>query len=268
MELSGCDAAFVRADADLERVTKALRFACRLNHGETCIAPHRVFVHQSVAQDLQNRLETMGKELEDYPIRTRAARAAAGLVEQATKQGARVLAGKILPDQQGITPTVLTDVRIDMALMQADLFAPVIAVVPVQSDEEAVRLASQCPYALGATVFGGEKAARALADKIQAGGVTINDAIAPTADPRLPFGGRARSGFGVTRGGEGLLDVTTVKVVSIRHGGLTWHLDSPHPSDAEFFDTYIRATNASSWRGWIRSWFALTRIMIRRLRGS
>ena len=266
LELSGCDAVFVREDANLDVVTRALRFGFRLNHGETCIAPHRVFVARPLAEDLKKRLADAA-ERECYEARTPAARAAASLISDATRRGARVLAGRILPDQQGITPTVVTDVSCDMPLLQEDLFAPVVSVVEVSNDDEALAAAAKCPYALGSTIFGGLAGAQALAQRVHAGGVVINDMVAPTADPRLPFGGRGRSGYGVTRGVDGLLEVTTVKVVSIRKGGADWHLDPPQANDYQFFETYLRATNSSSFTGWLSAWCSLIPLMIQRLRG-
>jgi acyl-CoA reductase-like NAD-dependent aldehyde dehydrogenase len=269
MELSGCDAVFVRGDADLDLVTRALRFGLHLNRSETCIAPRRVFVDQALAPELQQRLAAMAEGLQSYPSRTAAARWAARLITDAVERGGRLVAGQVLPNQEGITPAVVANASPDMPLLQEDAFAPVVAVVPVANDEEALRAAARCPYALGASVFSRDLgAARALAERVHAGGVTVNDVIAPTADPRLPFGGRDRSGFGVTRGEEGLLEVTTPKVISTRHGGLDWHLDSPHPADAAFFEAYIRATNCPSWRERMAAWFALIRVAIGRWRGG
>jgi acyl-CoA reductase-like NAD-dependent aldehyde dehydrogenase len=89
----------------------------------------------------------------------------------------------------------------------------------VASNEEAVRAANNAEFALGASVFTrDESAARALAARINAGLVTINDLILPSADPHIPFGGRKRSGFGVTRGAEGLLELTRPKVVTASRG--------------------------------------------------
>jgi acyl-CoA reductase-like NAD-dependent aldehyde dehydrogenase len=266
LELSGCDAVFVRQDANLDVVTRALRFGFRLNHGETCIAPHRVFVARPLAEELKKRL-AQAAETEAYESRTSAARAAAGLIADATRRGARVIAGGALPDQQGITPTVVTNVTVDMPLLQEDLFAPVVSVLEVNDDNEALEAAAKCPYALGSTVFGEIAGARALAERVHAGGVVINDMVAPTADPRLPFGGRGKSGFGVTRGVEGLMEVTTLKAVSIRKGGADWHLDPPQANDYQFFETYLRATNSSSLRGWLSAWCSLIPLMIQRLRG-
>lgn len=264
MELSGCDAAFVRADADLDLVARAFRFAFRLNHGETCIAPRRVFVEKAVAAELKKRMAAVGNELSDVVVRSPAAAAAAGRVAEALQQGAELVAGRILPDGQGLTPTVIAGATPAMAIMREDSFAPVLALVEVASAEQALEIAAQCPYALGATVFGDPAKAQEFAAHVHAGVVVINDVIAPTADPRLPFGGRARSGFGSTRGAEGLLELTTVKVVTVCHGNLNWHLDGPDPEDAPLFEAYLRAAHAGCPWTRLKGWAAFFRLMIRK----
>jgi hypothetical protein len=105
-----------------------------------------------------------------------------------------------------------------------------------------------CPYALTAAVFGDEQPARELAAKIVAGTVLVNDLIVPTADPRVPFGGRRQSGFGVTRGGEGLLEMTAVKVVSVRKGHSTRHFEATGESHAALFEAVIRASHGETWK--------------------
>ena len=126
-----------------------------------------------------------------------------------------------------------------MRLLREDVFAPWLALVPVTDMEQALDALSACPYALGAAIFGPERAARALAPRIPAGSVCINDLIVPTADPRLPFGGRGRSGFGVTRGAEGLLEMTVIKTVSTRRGRFRPHLAPPRPGDAVRYASLI-----------------------------
>jgi delta 1-pyrroline-5-carboxylate dehydrogenase len=84
-------------------------------------------------------------------------------------------------------------------------------------------------------VFGPPGAAQAMARRVRAGSVCVNDLIVPTADPRLPFGGRGRSGFGSTRGAEGLLAMTVVKTVSERRGRLRPHLAPATANDAALF---------------------------------
>ena len=86
----------------------------------------------------------------------------------------------------------------------------------------------------------------ALAARVRAGSVCVNDLIVPTADPRLPFGGRGRSGFGATRGAEGLLEMTVAKTVSIRRGRFRPHLDAPKPGDAARF-AHMTALLHGAW---------------------
>ena len=81
------------------------------------------------------------------------------------------------------------------------------------------------------------------------GTVLINDVIAPTADPRVPFGGRGASGYGVTRGAEGLLEMTAVKTVLVRRGGAMRHLDATPDADAPMFAGLIGVLHGSTWAG-------------------
>jgi acyl-CoA reductase-like NAD-dependent aldehyde dehydrogenase len=266
MELSGYDAVFVQPDADLDLVARAVGFGFRLNHGETCIAPHRVFVPPELAPELRKRLEALGPEFLTRPSTTPAAAQAARLVTDALQKGAELVAGRLLPDNQGITPLVVAKATPDMPLVRDESFAPVLSIIEVRNEEEALAAAAQCPFALGASIFGSEKSARALADKIRAGGVTINDMIAPTADPRLPFGGRGHSGFGLTRGREGLLEMTTVKVVMVRRGKADWHLDGPHPEDAALFEAFLRAGHSPRWWQRLGAWLRVLPLFIKMAR--
>jgi aldehyde dehydrogenase (NAD+) len=119
---------------------------------------------------------------------------------------------------------------------------------------------------LGATVFGRRRGAEALAAKVRAGCVVVNDMIVPTADPRLPFGGRGRSGFGVTRGLEGLLAMTTIKAIAVRRGRWLPHLERPHPDDARLMADYLRMAHGGSWRERIAAAVDLMRTALTRRR--
>ena len=138
--------------------------------------------------------------------------------------------------------------------------------VTIADPEEALAADARCPYALGASIFGPEAAALALAGRVRAGVVTINDVIVPTADPRLPFGGRGESGFGVTRGPEGLLDLTVPKVVAVSRKRRPPHLDPPHPGDAELFGAYLRLAHGGGPRARLRGAIDLARAVFRRKR--
>lgn len=112
--------------------------------------------------------------------------------------------------------------------------------VDVNDTAEALALAAGSRYALGATIFGPPEVAQSLAQKVNAGCVVINDMIVPTADPRVPFGGRGESGFGVTRGSEGLLEMTRIKAVITRRRGPWVHLDPLQPGDEPMLSAYLR----------------------------
>jgi len=264
LELSGCDAAFVRSDADLDLVARALRFALTWNGGATCIAPRRIFVSKGIAAALESRLLTTVGEVEHNPGRWKLGPEADTLVRDAIRRGARPLCGLGAGRDREDWPTVLADACVSMPLLNEDVFAPLLALVPVSSDEEALDAAGQCPYALGATVFGEERQARLFAARVRAGVVVVNDVIVPTADPRLPFGGRGRSGFGVTRGAEGLLEMTVVKVTALRQGRPRWHLDEPDFTDQELLRRYIEAVHGATWKQRWGAWWALLGKLIRK----
>ena len=149
VELSGHDAVFVREDADLELVVRALNFGLTFNGGRTCIAPRRVFVSRRIAEKLEARLAD-------------AVQSAPATVEyldlidvfrEATASGAMTLVGGV--DARGALhlPCILTDVRTRMRIMNFDTFAPLLCIVATDDDEQALSLAAECTFALGASIF-------------------------------------------------------------------------------------------------------------------
>ncbi len=249
MELSGADAVFVLPGADLPLVASCLAYGLRLNGGATCIAPRRVFVGTEAAAELGQALLKRLPGVPDALVPPAIAARLAALAENAVDAGAHMLAAG--PGR----PLVLTGATSDMALLQQDVFAPWLAIVPVPDMAAALAAADACPFALGASVFGPADAARAFADRVRAGSVCVNDVIVPTADPRLPFGGRGRSGFGLTRGAEGLLEMTVAKTISIRRGRLRPHLQPATPRDAGNFSLMIALLHGT----WRTRWSALRR---------
>lgn len=274
MELSGCDALFVlpgAGHAELDRAAKALAFSLRLNGGATCIAPRRVFVPRRLAGPLETRLQEAVAGLPPVGLPPEVADRAWTLASEALAAGARPVAGGFSERLDGrpggnLRPLVLADTRPDMRLLQEDLFAPVVSLVPVASMEEALAGAALCPYALGAAIFGPEAEARALAPRVRAGVVVVNDVIVPTADPRLPFGGRGESGFGVTRGAEGLLEMTALQAVAVRRGRFLPHLDEPQSGDDLFFRAYLATAHAGGLLPRLRGFLELLSIAARRKR--
>lgn len=225
MELSGCDAVFVLPQADLKRAAKSIAFALKMNGGATCIAPRRIFV---TAENKASLCELLSEELNgDQPtsLRPQILAQANELISDALASGARRLNDRDNELTKEFFPTVLVDVQPKMRVAQADVFAPIASIIQVVDMTEAVRIDANCPYHLGASVFGPEPHASHWAEQIQAGCVTLNDTLIPTADPRVSFGGRGHSGWGVTRGPEGLLEMTRLKVICERRGRWMPHFD-------------------------------------------
>jgi acyl-CoA reductase-like NAD-dependent aldehyde dehydrogenase len=127
-------------------------------------------------------------------------------------------------------------------------------VIRVEDMEQARRAAANNPHRLGASIFGPSGAAQRLAESLEVGCVVINDMIVPTADPRVPFGGRGESGFGVTRGPEGLLEMTAAKVILRRRHGPRFHLAPKHKHSAEIFAAQLAAGHARTWRERLAGW--------------
>ena len=242
MELSGVDAVFVLEGADLALVAAALAYGLRLNGGQTCIAPRRVFVPEQAAAELLSRL--LAQLPPPAPVPELVAARLTALLAEAEQQGARVAARN---------PAIVAGARPEMRLLHEDVFAPWLAIVLVRDTEAALEAAQACPFALGVSIFGPPEPARQVALRVRAGSVCVNDLIVPTADPRLPFGGRGRSGFGVTRGAEGLLEMTVLKAISTRTSRFRPHLDPKLAADAGKLLAVIRLLHG----GWRERWSAV-----------
>ena len=269
MELSGSDPVVVRADADLDLVVKALVFGLTLNAGATCLAPRRVFVNRSIATELEGRLaQAFPIELSQRIGHGHAA-SVRPKIEEALAAGVHLIAGGLHKDGTILAPVVLGGSTATLRLLQEDLFAPVLIVVTVANDYEAVALANDCPFALGASVFTRDHAAAGeIATRLQAGVVSINDLIIPTADANLPFGGRKRSGFGVTRGAEGLLELTVPKVITVSRSKFRPAFDPPHPKDEAMFHAYLKLAHGRSVRQRVGALVTLGKSLFARIKSS
>ena len=266
MELSGCDAAFVLEGADVALAAKCLTLSLTWNGSATCVAARRVFVHRSLMSELKEELIRRVSTVPPVACDRSAAVAAEELIEDALNRGATRLCGTIdhRPDPPRAMPIVLGEVPGRAEILKADVFAPVLSLIEVGGPDEARARDNCCPYALGATVFGPPRAARRMAETLDAGCVVINDFLIPTADPRVSFGGRGESGYGVTRGPLGLLEMTRPKAVLEQTSNWRPHLDPPSPDaepgdQAEFFRKYLRAAHADGLADRVKSGWAFAR---------
>ena len=244
-ELSGCDAVFVLPTAQIPRVVKALAFGMRLNGSATCMAPRRIILVGADGQRRKEFLDALMPALDwvgGVSISERVRQDLHLVVDDAWLLGAQVH-GKVEPEQQ--RPIVITGVMPDMLAARTDIFAPLLAMMEARDVQESIGLHEACPFALTASIFGNEDDARELAASLTVGTVTINDLIVPTADPRVPFGGRRGSGFGTTRGAEGLLEMTAAKTIAARRGGSTRQFDATTPQHEALFDGVIKASHGN-----------------------
>ncbi|MBC8050335.1 MAG: aldehyde dehydrogenase [Chitinophagales bacterium] len=217
IEASGNDPFIVSAKAKLEPAVPGLTFAAFLNAGQVCTSAERIFVESAIHDEFVERFaaETrklrLGSGLEQVdigPMATHADRERTeAIIRRAVEQGARVVCGGSRPTHVNrgyfLEPTILVDVRPDMEIMNEESFGPIAPVCRVESFDEAIRLANQSRFGLGANVYTSDLAeAMRAVNELEAGMVWVN---APLLDNAAgPFGGRKMSGMGRQLGSEGL----------------------------------------------------------------
>jgi succinate-semialdehyde dehydrogenase/glutarate-semialdehyde dehydrogenase len=217
LELGGKDPMIVCADADLERAAAGAVAGAFLNTGQYCCGTERVYVMESVADEfLRKVLERVAKlrqgdagEFDVGPLFwDRQLEIVEAQVADAVAHGARVLAGgRRNPELRGLyyEPTVLVDVTPDMAVMRDETFGPVLPIVRVRDEEEALALANASRFALGANVWTRDAhRAEELAERLETGSVCVNDITMTYGVQEAPFGGRKQSGLGQTNGETGV----------------------------------------------------------------
>jgi succinate-semialdehyde dehydrogenase/glutarate-semialdehyde dehydrogenase len=224
-ELGGSDAYLILADADLDRAAEVCAEARLLNSGQSCVAAKRFIVVRAVRRDFERRFAArlaarqVGDPLD--PASAVGPLARRDLRDQLDRQvraslraGARLLlGGRPLPGPGFYyATTLLTDVARGMPAYGEELFGPVAAVIPVRDEAEAIAVANDSVYGLGAAVFSrNRRRARAVAARLEAGMVFVNDAV--RSDPSLPFGGIRQSGLGRELGAPGALAFVNLKTL-------------------------------------------------------
>jgi succinate-semialdehyde dehydrogenase / glutarate-semialdehyde dehydrogenase len=220
LELGGSDPFLVLADADLPAVAEQATRSRFLNSGQSCLAAKRFIVEEPVADEFEDRLVdavealVVGNPLD--PATQVGPLARADLVDGIDRQvresvakGARVLTGGRRLGDRGCfyAPTVLGDVRPGMPAYDEETFGPVAAVIRVADEAHAIRVANDTAYGLGASVWTRdvERGLR-VARQVQSGAVFVNAVVA--SDPRLPFGGIKRSGYGRELAAAGIREFT------------------------------------------------------------
>ena len=226
LELGGSDAYVVLEDADLDLAVETCVKSRLTNSGQSCIAAKRFVVVASVREDFERRMVErmtsvrMGDPFDEATELGPQARADLRdelheQVERSVSAGARLLLGGELPDGPGAfyPPTVLTDVTPGMPAYEEELFGPVAAIIEARNEADAIRIANDSVFGLGAAVFtrDRERGERIAREELQAGACFVNAFV--RSDPRLPFGGVKESGYGRELSPLGIREFVNVKTV-------------------------------------------------------
>ena len=216
LELSGRDSALVLADADPYLAARSIWHAVASNAGQTCMAPRRALVERAAYGPFCAAIEALARAQAPVQVICEAeAERVRALVDGAVRAG-----GRVVPDQSSrsgrtITPTAVLDCPESCALVEGDHFGPAIAVVQVDSAAHALVVHRRCGPHLSTSVFTRSPGrAHELAMALGSSTVTINDCVVPVGHPGVSIGGRGLSGWGVSRGEEGLLAMTRPVVVT------------------------------------------------------
>lgn len=227
MELGGSDPFIVFPDADIRKAAEVAVRSRMINNGQSCIAAKRFLIQEKAYQrfldaflDELNRLKVGDPLKEDTdlgPLATASILESIDLqIQQSIKMGGRVVIGSTRIEKPGnyYSPTVIVDVTPDMPVMGEETFGPVAAIQTFSQDYEAIQIANDTEYGLGASIWTKDhERAEQLIPQIEAGNVFINQMV--RSDPRLPFGGVKRSGYGRELGSFGIHEFVNLKSVWI-----------------------------------------------------
>ncbi|NIR53113.1 NAD-dependent succinate-semialdehyde dehydrogenase [candidate division KSB1 bacterium] len=229
LELGGSDPYVILEDADLEESVATCVNSRLINAGQSCIAAKRFIVVESLRKRFeklfveQMRARKMGDPMDEetqigpqarHDLRDQLHKQ----VEQSIKNGAQCLLGGNLPDSKGAfyPPTVLTNVKKGMPAYEEEMFGPVAAIIRVSDDKEAIRVANDSVFGLGAAVFTRDvaKGENIATNELEAGCCFVNAFV--KSDPRLPFGGVKESGYGRELSHYGIKEFVNIKTVYVK----------------------------------------------------
>ena len=228
LELGGNDPYVVLEDCDLEKTVKCCVTSRLINAGQSCIAAKRFIVLGPVRKKFEEmfvagmKAQVVGNPLDERttvgPLARRDLRDDLhAQVLKSVAQGAQLLTGGSIPEGTGFyyPPTVLTGVRKGMVAYDEETFGPVAAIIPARDEVEAIALANDSNFGLGAAIFtrNRDRGERIAADELEAGCCFVNDFV--KSDPRLPFGGIKDSGYGRELASFGIREFVNVKTVSV-----------------------------------------------------
>ncbi|MBF0253792.1 MAG: aldehyde dehydrogenase family protein [Candidatus Omnitrophica bacterium] len=272
MELSGCDPYVVLSDADWPMAVKVLIWAAYQYSGQTCVAPRRVLLLRKDRERFLGAFRKAAAAAQEYLSEQGILRSEVQAESQCRtiaalkEQGARLEFG----DESSCGNTAYFGPRVysgvdDRMLGDADFMAPVIFMVEYEDEEALFAAVTSSPYALGASVWTRDRAkARRFAREIRAGQLWVNDAVFSVALGEVAFGGFKESGFGKTRGREGLLEMVEQKFVSFdwRSRRSTRHLPPYLPMSYAVMTQIQRMMYLPSWKAKFRAFWDLCAVFM------
>ena len=226
LELGGKAPLVILADANLDRAVAAATFGSFMHQGQICMSTERIVIARSIADEFAQKLGERARSLKVGDPRERdtqigplvnegALKRVTEHFDDAVAKGAKVITGG---QAHGLhfNPTVLTDVTPDMRVYSEESFGPIVAIVPVDGVDEAVRVANDTEYGLSSAVFSSDvDVALAVARRLQTGMCHINDATI-NDEPPMPFGGVKHSGWGRFGGRAALEEFTELRWITVQ----------------------------------------------------
>ena len=234
LELGGSDPFIVLDDAIIEKAADGAAKGRFINCGQSCVASKRFFVGKNIAEDFIELFikkaselkvgDPMSIETDIGPLSSKdGLETISGIVEDAKAKGAEVLLGGEEMDGNGYfyKPTILTNITPDMRIAKEETFGPVAPITIVENESDAVKMANDSEFGLGASIWTRDLAkADKMSRRIESGIVSVNNVV--ISDPRIPFGGIKHSGFGRELSRYGMLEFVNLKSVRF-YDNLTHH---------------------------------------------
>ncbi len=234
LELGGSDPFIVLDDAIIEKAADGAVKGRFINCGQSCIASKRFFVVKNIANEFIEQFiqkasklkvgDPMSMENDIGPLSSKdGLETISGIVEDAKQKGAEILLGGSEIEGKGYyyKPTILKDVKPNMRIAKEETFGPVAPITIVEDEKEAIKLANDTEFGLGASIWTRDLAkAEKMSRTIESGIVSVNNVV--VSDPRIPFGGIKHSGFGRELSRYGMLEFVNIKSVRF-YDNLTHH---------------------------------------------
>jgi acyl-CoA reductase-like NAD-dependent aldehyde dehydrogenase len=226
LELGGNDAAIVLGDADINVAVQGLVTTAFYNCGQVCVAPKRIYVHESIYEEFSSEFVEAASKLVMGPGQEEGVQLGPlqnesqfqkvqAVIRDAAERG-KIMTGGRAADRDGyfIEPTVVCDIKEGTLLVDQEQFGPVVPLIRYHDEEDALVRANASPYGLGGSIWSKDQdRAKALAMRLETGMVWVNQHL--NLGPDIPFAGAKQSGIGVESGEESLLEFTQLQVVNV-----------------------------------------------------